>query len=304
MIWNGIRWPMNDRDRWHLSHIKSSISLISGSSILKLYACTHSHTQVSAQNLGWSTSEKTIMERAIDVSVPEERFIHHCPMALLVPHYKGNPNSPPGVKRLPQTALFILKLLSILSSFTRSLVQDTNTDSAATLTQANRCPHTNLSRDNCKPSAGAEWTGGKKKVINSLSYCSLLLHYGAETNTKYVSLEAAHLITARTHTHTHTHTHRHTHKSFILRGVIDTYYGPFPHLHEFLKCHTSTIYNIFIIVILLMNKLSNPKSSTGMYRGDASLTNISFYENRNLPLSFNEGHFDIYYIMIILSPLV
>lgn len=47
----------------------------------------------------------------------------------------------------------------------------------------------------CKSSA-SQW---KKGVINSLSDCSLLLHYGAETNTKHLSLKTA------THTNTHTH---------------------------------------------------------------------------------------------------
>lgn len=39
----------------------------------------------------------------------------------------------------------------------------------------------------------------EKRVINSLSDCSLLLHYGAETNTKHLSLKTA------AHTNTHTH---------------------------------------------------------------------------------------------------
>lgn len=64
-------------------------------------------------------------------------------------------------------------------------------------------------RDNCKPSASALRTDGKR-VINSLSDCSLLLHYGVETNTKHLSLETAlhtkSLFLSLKHTHAHTHT--------------------------------------------------------------------------------------------------
>lgn len=38
----------------------------------------------------------TIMERTIDMSVPNERLIHHYPMSLLGLHHKGNPDSPLG----------------------------------------------------------------------------------------------------------------------------------------------------------------------------------------------------------------
>lgn len=48
----------------------------------------------------------TFMERTIDVSVPNERLIHHYPMSLLGLHHKRKSWFTPGVKRLQLTGVF------------------------------------------------------------------------------------------------------------------------------------------------------------------------------------------------------
>lgn len=68
-----------------------------------------------------------------------------------------------------------------------------------THTLANRCPNTHTCVETTASHLQELCKLVEKRVINSLSDCSLLLHYGAETNTKHLSLKTA------AHTNTHTH---------------------------------------------------------------------------------------------------
>lgn len=68
-----------------------------------------------------------------------------------------------------------------------------------THTLANRCPNTHTCVATTASHLQEFCKLVEKRVINSLSDCSLLLHYGAETNTKHLSLKTA------AHTNTHTH---------------------------------------------------------------------------------------------------
>lgn len=67
-----------------------------------------------------------------------------------------------------------------------------------THTLANRCPNTHTCVETTASHLQELCKLVEKRVINSLSDCSLLLHYGAETNTKHLSLKTA------AHTNTHT----------------------------------------------------------------------------------------------------
>lgn len=68
-----------------------------------------------------------------------------------------------------------------------------------THTLANRCPNTHTCVETTASHLQELCKLVEKRVINSLSDCSLLLHYGVETNTKHLSLKTA------AHTNTHTH---------------------------------------------------------------------------------------------------
>lgn len=112
----------------------------------------------------------TIMERTIDMSVPNERLIHHYPMSLLGLHHKGKIDPPRGKETPTHCCVLFLKCYWYCI---QSLRQDTNTGSTSlhtcmhshtnrqSDTYANRCSHTHLRRDNCKPSASALQTSGK-----------------------------------------------------------------------------------------------------------------------------------------------
>lgn len=60
-----------------------------------------------------------------------------------------------------------------------------------THTLANRCPNTHTCVETTASHLQELCKLVEKRVINSLSDCSLLLHYGAETNTKHLSLKTA-----------------------------------------------------------------------------------------------------------------
>lgn len=204
----------DDRDKWclvSLTHIKSNIKLIwcQCLSISRLYACRHTHTHTGplaklrlihfrgnyyGKNnwcvIPWGALHPSLSTGLISASLQRKILIH------------------PWDKEAAANCFVHVEtpiVTFLVHSLTHAGHKHGKCCDTHTFKQMPTHTHTHSSRDNCKPSASALQTGGKR-VINSLSDCSLLLHYGAETNTKHLSSEAALHTSSLSLSLMHTHT--------------------------------------------------------------------------------------------------